>query len=790
MRLIPGRQSPAGGGGVAALEESDLAAINEWLCVTRLRTVLVVVLGLPLLTYAGGLDLRWLPVTAVCAATAALSPLYRRWMARGGDLRALVYAQLVVDTLAIGAGLLALGRYGPLFRYFFLMTIVPATMVSGTCAVVITALSAVCYGALLFTTPLDAVHSATPAGLFVVVLFVLAAVANQCFFYKQHLRDKNRDLAVASRRLAETNAELSVTAETALGLLEVARAVGTSLDLGVVIDRLHAVALDRLKTDWCATLLVDPASPGGYRFLAGRGLGGAAPPIGQAFWELGATVAAEELVEVPDVRSGPAALRGWPVASGLFAVMRCGNRAAGVFATGSRERTGRFASFQHELAVGVATQAAVAIEKATLHAKQREEGEISAALLQVAELMNANLEAENVLDRLTALGCRVTGCDWVNVLLYDAERRTFRIAAGTDTRAPQSLDEARHLEMEIADFPILEEASRAGCAESWEGDGRDLVGERWMRRWSLRAVLAAPLTLRGEVIGALAAGWHERGGPFPDKIRRLVRGLAHQAVTALENNRLVRNLRAANNLKSEFIGTMSHELRTPLNAIIGYNELLAEGQFGALSAEQRHVCAKILESSRQLLELIQATLDVSRMESGAMPVALGPVDVRALLGEVRSQVPSGWIKDGVRLSFEVDPDLPVLESDRGKLKMVVRNLVHNALKFTDAGSVVVSARIADGGGTLAISVADTGIGISQEGQAIIFEMFRQVDGSDRRRHDGVGLGLYIVRRLTALLGGTLTVESEVGRGSTFHLHLPLGAAARRLASLAPAAVPI
>src|SRR6185369_4399522 len=169
----------------------------------------------------------------------------------------------------------------------------------------------------------------------------------------------------------------------------------------------------------------------------------------------------------------------------------------------------------------------------------------------------------------------------------------------------------------------------------------------------------------------------------------------------------------------------------------------------------------------------QATLDVSRMESGALPVTLGPVDVAALLTEVESEIPAAWVKRGVALDFHALPDVPLLQSDHPKLKMVVRNLVHNALKFTDAGTVSVRVSLGAERETLVIVVADTGIGISPEGQGIIFDMFRQVDGSDRRRHDGVGLGLYIVRRLTSLLGGTITVESDVGRGSRFELRFPL-----------------
>jgi signal transduction histidine kinase len=765
--------------GVATLEASDLAAINDWLCETRSRTGLIASAAIPALAYLGGLTLPWVPVTLVCLVTATLSPLYRRLMARGADLRALVYLQLLLDTLAIAIGLAVLGPSGLLFAYFFLMTIVPATMVSATCSCTIITVAAVAYGAIVALGSPEAVHEASPATLVVIPLFIFGIVGSQCYFYKRHMRDKNRRLAEAGERLTTTNIELTIAAETALGLFQVSRALGTSLDLGIVIDRLHAVATERLKTDWCATILTDPTSPSGYRMMASRGLG-APPAISTAFWDFGALVLAEGLVEMANAAEGPGAraIKDWSIASGIFTGMRCGNRTVGIFATGNRSQPGAFTMLQRELVAGVATQAAFAIENATLHARQREEAEISAALLRASELLNANPDADDRLDRLSALTCDLIGCDFVNVLLCDPKSQTFRVTAGTDRVLPNQLLEVKQLDFELRDFPELERAGNLGWFEIEVASPE----VSWMTRWSLRSWAAIPLHLRGEVIGYLTAGSHTQPGPLAAKGRRLLTGIAQQTVTAIETGRLLTNLRAANNLKSEFIGTMSHELRTPLNAIIGYNELLGDGEFGVVTPEQREICGKVLQYSRQLLELIQATLDVSRMESGALPVTLGPIDVAALLAEVESEIPVAWIKRGVQVAFTARPDVPLIQTDHPKLKMVIRNLVHNALKFTDAGTVSVCAEADLEHDALVVTVADTGIGISPEGQGIIFDMFRQVDGSDRRRHDGVGLGLYIVRRLTSLLGGTISVESEVGRGSRFEIRFPLRPCGARVPS--------
>jgi hypothetical protein len=289
-----------------------------------------------------------------------------------------------------------------------------------------------------------------------VPVFIFGVVASQCYFYKRHMRDKNRRLAEAGERLAATNVELTVAAETALGLFQVSRALGTSLDLAVVIDRLHAVAAERLKTDWCATILTDPTSSSGYRMMASCGLG-ASPVISTAFWDFGALVLAEGVVEMADATAGPGAraVKNWDIASGLFTGMRRGNRTVGVFATGNRSTPGAFTSLQRELAAGIATQAAFAIENATLHARQREEAEISAALLHASELLNANPDADDRLDRLSALTSDLVGCEFVNILLCDSKLQTFRVTAGTDRSTPNLLVEVKQLDFEFGDFPEL-----------------------------------------------------------------------------------------------------------------------------------------------------------------------------------------------------------------------------------------------------------------------------------------------------------------------------------------------
>ena len=291
------------------------------------------------------------------------------------------------------------------------------------------------------------------------------------------------------------------------------------------------------------------------------------------------------------------------------------------------------------------------------------------------------------------------------------------------------------------------------------------------RELGVTVALGMALRRGDELIGIHSAGYRGRQERFTPQQERIARGIAQLASMALENARLVEELGRANRLRSEFVATMSHELRTPLNVIVGYNELLIDGVFGELNRDQTETLHRVGKSARELLDLINATLDMSRLESGRLPVNLQDVWVPDLLREIDSETQGLRENTTVRFAWEVPAQLPYLSTDPFKLKMVLKNLIANAVKFTHEGSVTIVAQSGDG--HIEFSIADTGIGISPEAQAMIFEPFRQVDSSITRRYGGVGLGLYIVRRLLDMLGGTVAVESEVGRGSTFHVRLPL-----------------
>ena len=240
---------------------------------------------------------------------------------------------------------------------------------------------------------------------------------------------------------------------------------------------------------------------------------------------------------------------------------------------------------------------------------------------------------------------------------------------------------------------------------------------------------------------------------------------------AAEADRHAAESARASAAKSEFLATVSHELRTPLNIIVGYTDLLLEGAFPS-EAEQLDAMSRIHQQSRQLLDLIQSMLDLNRMEAGGISLVFEEFPIAAALDSLRNGLPTAWCRPGVALRWEAQDTAAPMHSDRGKVELILRNLLHNALKYTSHGSVTVRALPDRHRGRVDFSVIDTGDGIAPEDLAGIFDMFRQ-GTSGPPRGGGVGLGLYLVKRLTDALGGTIAVDSRPGAGSSFTVSLPL-----------------
>ncbi len=432
-----------------------------------------------------------------------------------------------------------------------------------------------------------------------------------------------------------------------------------------------------------------------------------------------------------------------------------------------------FDSEQVSLCEAIARLVAGALETSDFQRAQREEAEVASTLARVAHELISSVDLPTLLERLCCITADVLDADVSYTLMLREEENAFVPVAGFGD-APERWELLRTIRIPHALLePLLARADRYGLMDGEAGVDGNLVPAEF-RAASDLAVSLSVILLRGQqVVGLLLAGRRRAAAPFSARQQRIAGGIGQLASLALENARLVGQLEQASRLKSDFLATMSHELRTPLNVIIGYNALLLDEVFGTLTPEQAASLDRVGTSARELLELISATLDISRLETGRAALTLQDIDLADLLREIEAETRALREKPGVELVWRIAADLPRLHSDAVKVKVLLKNLIANAVKFTDRGSVTVSARPRDG--WMEFSVADTGIGMSPETQAVIFEPFRQGDSSNNRRQAGVGLGLYIVSRLLDLLSGRIEVDSTPGVGSTFRIWIPIDA---------------
>ncbi len=387
-------------------------------------------------------------------------------------------------------------------------------------------------------------------------------------------------------------------------------------------------------------------------------------------------------------------------------------------------------------------------------------------LLECGRELNGTTELSSLVGRIIRQAHRLVGSTAASLTLYDEQRGVFRpVAVSGDD--PERYRQVLNVEFPIEEPDFLEQLARDGVVELPNGTPADRIHEMAEQFGYVRTLFVAVQRER-RLLGMLAFAQRASERPLDAQRRNLAEGIAHQAAIALVNAHLVDDLQRASQLKSEFLSTMSHELRTPLNVILGFVEMARDEDVDDVT---RAECLARLEASgRDLLGLIESTLEIGRIEAGRDELQLGTLALAsfwARLGEACARIPR---KPGVALDWSRSAPPISITTDARKLTIIIRNLVGNALKFTEHGFVRAEARLERG--LVVLRVEDTGIGIRLEDRTKIFEMFRQADGSDSRRYNGTGLGLYIVRRFVEQLGGTIAVDSAVGRGSVFSIKLP------------------
>ena len=408
------------------------------------------------------------------------------------------------------------------------------------------------------------------------------------------------------------------------------------------------------------------------------------------------------------------------------------------------------------------------------------------ALGEVSHAVNSTLDLETVLSTIVAKAVQLSATDAGAIYVFSKLRQKFRL------RATYGMSD--DLIAAIGDQTI-------GLGESYIGGATqrrsalqipDLADEPQSAMRDLvlgagyRGLLVVPLLRPDRIVGALVVR-RKQPGLFPQSTIDLLQTFAAQSVLAIQNARLFseieqksREIEVASQHKSQFLANMSHELRTPMNSVLGFTEMLADGLYGELPERAMKALERVQSNGKHLLGLINDVLDLSKIEAGQLTLALEDYALGQVVQNVKSTAESLAKAKGIELTANVQDGIPIGRGDERRLTQVLLNLVGNAIKFTDKGSVAISARALDG--SFVIAVKDTGPGIAPEDQRKIFEEFQQVDNSSTRQKGGTGLGLAISKRIVEMHGGRIEVESVGGEGSTFRIVIPVQAKEEREAA--------
>jgi signal transduction histidine kinase len=474
---------------------------------------------------------------------------------------------------------------------------------------------------------------------------------------------------------------------------------------------------------------------------------------------------------------------------GFFAVfpIKTQARVFGVILFSARSPR-KLTSDETRLLTSMSEHLAVAVEKASLFRQSETRSRQLSVLNTIGAAVSRSLNLEMVLKEAIEKMIETLNFDasWIYILDPSGEELSLKAYRGLGEDVARSI--VRRNRSAGVTAKIFETGERLVFEDVQNDTTYEYLSASHKKIGSLGFTSAAgfPIKANEKVIGVLHLANKTRRHFAADELQ-LIESIAQEIGVAAENARLFeqvnqqtaelgqmnQELQEANQAKDEFLNVMSHELRTPLNVITGYAEVLSQGVLGEIQREQLHAVKTISFQSRELLRMINEILQVGSIEAGKVKANCENVNMLDFLIELRSgyEILS---KKEISLHWNIPSRLPIVRTDGEKLKHVLQNLINNAIKFTENGSVTVSAECISK--ALEFKVKDTGIGMPHDMLPSIFQMFRQLDSSNTRSYGGSGVGLYIVKKFVDLLEGKIEVESVLGEGSTFTVTLPLDVA--------------
>jgi two-component system NtrC family sensor kinase len=617
------------------------------------------------------------------------------------------------------------------------------------------------------------------------------------------LSELKKQLEARTRELAEVRGHLSEALEQQTATSEVLRAIiGSPGDLKPIFEAILTNARRLCEAKFGRLLTYDGerfrvaavhAAPSILTDFLNRGPFSAGAATG-----LGRLASTKRVVHVADLKAEQAYLDRDPLRvatvdgagarTGLAVPMLKENKLVGAIVI-YRQEVRPFTDRQIELVSTFADQAAIAIENVRLfddvQARTRELTESLQQQTATADMLKvigrSTFDLQAVLDTLTGSAARLCRADRAAIRLAKDGAYHHVASYGFTPEQKEYMKEhpLRPDRGSVTGRVVLQGKAVHVVDTKADAEIRLTVGSGFA---NVRTVLGVPMLREGTPTGVLILT-RSTVEPFTDKQIELVTTFADQAAIAIENVRLFdeiqdksRQLAGASEHKSQFVASMSHELRTPLNAIIGLTEMMVTNatRFGTEKAQEP--LQRVNRAGTHLLGLINQVLDLSKIEAGKLEFNPQTVQLAPLINEVTGTAGQLAEKNKNRLVVDAQENLGVLTVDPMRLRQILLNLLSNACKFTKQGEVKLQARrVANGGRWIEFAVADTGIGMTSEQQAKLFEEFSQADATTAQRFGGTGLGLAITRKLAGMMGGDVTVTSEPGKGSVFTVRLPGGA---------------